>query len=166
MRKPLLLAVLMGLLVVAIVVPGASARQGADFQSPMSHAQEVEPPVINAPGAGGFAEYWVDGSTLHYRITVRKLTGPATMAHIHAPAERGVNTGIAIWLCDTPAPPAAPAGTPMCSSATDGVLVEGTAPVTLAQLTMLEDKLGYTNVHTALHPGGEVRGQVLRVGKP
>jgi hypothetical protein len=34
------------------------------------------------------------------------------------------------------------------------------------QLAMLEDKMAYTNVHTAMHPGGEVRGQVLRVGKP
>jgi hypothetical protein len=166
-KKPLLLAVLVGLLVVAFVVPGASARKGADFQSPMSHAQEVEPPVINAPGAGGFAEYWVDGSTLNYRIDVRKLTGPATMAHIHAPAARGVNAGIAIWLCDNPAtPPAAPAGTPTCSSATDGLLIEGSATVTIDQLAMLEDKMAYTNVHTAMHPGGEVRGQVLRVGKP
>ena len=163
MRKPLLLAVLMGLLAVAVVVPGASAGQGADFQSPMSHAQEVGP--INAPGAGGFAEYWVDGSTLNYRIDVKKLTGPAIMAHIHGPGDRHENAGISIWLCGTTGFPG-PAGTPTCSSATDGLLIEGSVTVTMDQLAMLEDQLGYTNVHTALHPGGEVRGQVLRVGKP
>ncbi|MGH8923918.1 MAG: CHRD domain-containing protein [Acidimicrobiia bacterium] len=163
MRKPLLLAVLVGLLVVAFIVPGASAGKDADFASPMSHAQEVG--SVNAPGAGGYAEYWVDGSILNYRIEVRKLTGPATMAHIHGPGDRHENAGISIWLCGTAALPG-PAGTPTCSSVTDGVLVEGSVTVTLDQLAMLEDKLGYTNVHTALHPAGEVRGQVLRVGKP
>ncbi len=162
-RRPLLLAVLIGLLVVAVVVPGASARKGADFAAPLSHAQEFAP--VNAPGAGGYAEYWVDGTTLNYRIDVRKLTGPAIMAHIHGPGDRHENVGISIWLCGTTGF-AGPAGTPTCSSTTDGQLIAGSVTVTLAQLAMLEDKMGYTNVHTALHPGGEVRGQVLRVGKP
>ncbi|MGH8957505.1 MAG: CHRD domain-containing protein [Acidimicrobiia bacterium] len=164
MRKPLLLAVLVGLLVVAFIAPGASAGKDADFASPMSHAQEPGP--VDAPGAGGYAEYWVDGSTLNYRITVRKLTGPATMAHIHGPGDRHESVGISIWLCGTTGGFAGPAGTPTCSSTTDGVLVEGSVTVTMEQLAMLEDKLGYTNVHTVLHPPGEVRGQVLRVGKP
>ncbi|MGH8928658.1 MAG: CHRD domain-containing protein, partial [Acidimicrobiia bacterium] len=151
MRRPTLLAVLAGLLVVAVIAPGASAGKGADFAAPLSHAQEVGP--INAPGAGGYAEFWVDGLTLNYRVTVRKLTGPTTQAHIHGPQDRHANAGISIWLCGTAALPG-PAGTPTCSSTTDGLLVEGSVAVTMAQLTMLEDKMGYANVHTSMHPGG------------
>jgi hypothetical protein len=165
MRRTLLLVTLASLMVVALIATGASAGKGADFAAPLSHAQEVG--VVNAPGAGGYAEYWLDGSTLNYRITVRHLTGPATMAHIHGPADRGVDAGISIWLCDNPnLPPVAPGGTPTCSTATDGLLVEGSVAVTMEQLAMIEAKLSYTNVHTVMHGPGEVRGQVLRVGKP
>jgi len=163
MRRTFLLVALASLMVVALIATGASAGKGADFAAPLSHAQEVA--VVNAPGAGGYAEFWVTGSTLNYRVTVRHLTGPATMAHIHGPAARGVDAGISIWLCGTAALPG-PGGTPPCSTATDGLLVEGSVAVTMEQLAMIEAKLSYTNVHTAMHPGGEVRGQVLNVGKP
>jgi CHRD domain len=163
MRRTLLLVTLASLMVVALIATGASAGKDADFASPLSHAQEVG--VVNAPGAGGYAEFRLDGSTLTYRITVRHLTGPASMAHIHGPGDRHENAGISIWLCGTAALPG-PAGTPTCRTATDGLLVEGSVAVTTDQLAMIEAKLGYTNVHTAMHPGGEVRGQVLRVGKP
>ena len=163
MRRLLLLVAMAALLVVGLVATGASAGKDADFAAPLSHAQEVG--EVNAPGAGGYAEFWVEGSTLNYRVTVRRLTGPASMAHIHGPGDRHENAGISIWLCGTAALPG-PAGTPTCSSATDGLLVEGSVTVTMDQLAMLEAKMGYTNVHTALHPAGEVRGQVLRVGKP
>lgn len=160
MRRPILFAALGALLLVAIVVPGAAAKS-PDFVAPMSQAQEVAP--VNAPGAGGMATFQVDGNILHYQVSVRHLTGPTTMAHIHGPAERGVNASISIWLCGTPALPG-PTGTPVCSSTTDGVLVEGSVTVTTEQLAMLDAGLGYANVHTALHPGGEVRGQLLPVG--
>ncbi|GIU92715.1 MAG: hypothetical protein KatS3mg011_1621 [Acidimicrobiia bacterium] len=119
---------------------------------------------MNAPGAGGHAEFWVDGSTLHYRITVRHLTGPAIMAHIHAPAGRHHNAGIAQWLCGTAASPGPP-GTPTCRSTTDGLLVEGAAPAAMELLGHLDAGQAYVNVHTAAHPGGEVRGQILRLGR-
>jgi hypothetical protein len=163
MRRTLLLVTLASLMVVALIATGASAGKGADFAAPLSHAQEFG--VVNAPGAGGYAEFWLEGSTLNYRITVRNLTGPATMAHIHGPGDRHENVGISIWLCGTAALPG-PAGTPVCSTATDGLLVEGSAAVTMEQLAMIEAKLGYANVHTVMHPPGEVRGQVLNVGKP
>ena len=68
MRRTFLLVALASLMVVALIATGASAGKGADFAAPLSHAQEVA--VVNAPGAGGYAEFWVTGSTLNYRVTV------------------------------------------------------------------------------------------------
>ena len=148
-----------GLLAVALLAPTASAGR-VDFRAPMSHAQEVG--VVNAPGAHGHAVFRIEGSTLHYTVTVKHLTGPATQAHIHAPAERGVNTGISIWLCGNV--PNTPAGVPACASTVNGTLIVGSSPISIDQLTWLENRQAYVNVHTAAHPPGEVRGQVLRVG--
>ena len=161
MRRPILLAALGALLLIALVVPGAGAAKNSDFIAPMSHAQEVA--KVGAPGAGGMATFRVEGNVLHYEVSVRRLTGPASMAHIHGPADRGANAGISIWLCGTAALPG-PAGTPVCSSTTNGVLVAGSVTVTTEQLAIIDAGLGYANVHTALHPPGEVRGQVLPVG--
>ena len=160
MRRAILFAALGALLLVALVAPGAAAKS-SDYVAPMSKAQEVAD--VDAPGAGGMAAFQVEGNVLHYQVSVRHLTGAASMAHIHGPADRGVNAGISIWLCGTAALPG-PAGTPVCSTTTDGVLVEGSVTVTTEQLAMLDSGLGYTNVHTALYPAGEVRGQVLPVG--
>lgn len=164
MRRPIVLVALGVLLLVAVVVPGAGATKGTDFNAPLSAAQEVAD--VNAPGAGGTARFWVEGNVLHYEVTVRHLTGAATQAHIHGPADRGINASISIWLCGTGTtqPLAGPAGTPTCSTTTDGVLVTGAVTVTTEQLAMLDAGLGYANVHTALHGPGEVRGQVLPVG--
>lgn len=163
-RRLFVLGVVVTMLVVAFVMPIASGKN-LDYMAPLSHAQETG--VVNAPGAGGSAEFSLDGSTLTYRVTVRHLTGPAVMAHIHWTAERHVDAGIQVWLCGTTSFPG-PAGTPTCSTTTDGVLVEGSVVLTIGQLStlisMLDAGLGYTNVHTALHLPGEVRGQVLSVG--
>ena len=156
MRRPLILVALAALLLLAVIAP-AMADRDFDFVAQMSPNQEVA--HVNAPDAAGQAKFSVEGNVLSYTVTVRGLTGPATQAHIHGPADRGVNAGISIWLCGTAALPG-PAGTPTCSSTTDGVLVEGSVAVTTEQLAMIDAGLAYANVHTTLHPPGEVRGQL------
>jgi len=161
MRRPLILAALAAVLLVAVIAPAMA--DDFDFVAGMSPDLEVA--HVNAPDAAGQAKFTVDGNVLSYEITVRGLTGSASMAHIHGPADRGVNAGISIWLCGTAALPG-PAGTPTCSSTTDGVLVSGSVAVTTEQLAMIDAGLGYANVHTALHPAGEVRGQVRPPERP
>src|SRR5690606_16599826 len=126
MRRKVGLVSVIGLLTLGLLAPGASADR-VDYRAPLSHAQEVG--VVNAPGAHGHSVFWVSGSTLHYRVSVKHLTGSATQAHIHAPAERGTNAGVAIWLCDSDTNPG-PAATPACSTTSSGELVEGSTPVT------------------------------------
>ena len=71
------------------------------------------------------------------------LTGPATAAHFHGPAELGKNAPVLI-----PSPPATP--------------ISGMATLTDAQAADLAGGKLYFNVHTAANPGGEIRGQVTK----
>lgn len=161
MRRRVVFVFVAGLLTLGLLAPGASAGR-VDYRAPLSHAQEVA--AVDAPGAHGHSEFWVSGSTLHYRVSVKHLTGHATQAHIHGPADRGENAGIAIWLCDSETNPG-PATAPACSETTAGELVEGSVSVSPEQLALLDSGETYVNVHTGDHPGGEVRGQILSVGR-
>lgn len=160
MRRRIVFVGLASLIAGVMLIPAALAGR-VDFRAPLSQAQETMP--IDAPGAGGSSEFWLEGTDLHYRISVKHLTGPATQAHIHAPAGRHEDAGVAIWLCGTAVSPG-PAGTPACSPATTGLLVEGSTEITPEQLEWLRTRQAYVNVHTAAHPPGEVRGQILPVG--
>ena len=160
MRRRIVPVTIVGVLGVALLAPSVWA-DSARFIAPLSHAQEVG--EVNAPGAGGSSSLSLDGSTLHYQIDVRGLTGQAVMAHIHGPAGRHVNADISIWLCQTAAFPG-PSGTPQCQATRNGLLVMGSATVTADQISMLESGQAYVNVHTGTHVPGEVRGQLIPIG--
>ena len=77
--------------------------------------------------------------------TFTGLTGNATAAHIH---------GLA-----TP-PATAPVIVPLTATmATSGTLT-GSGTLTSAQITGMIAGMTYLNIHTALHPGGEIRGNI------
>jgi hypothetical protein len=76
---------------------------------------------------------------------VSGLSGNATAAHFHGPAEPGKNAGVMV-----PAP-----------GVTTGSF-EGTATLTDDQAKALMNGQTYFNVHTAANPGGEVRGQIVK----
>ncbi len=156
MRMRVLTATLTILLAVALMAPAAAAGR-TDYRAPLSHAQETH--EVDAPGAGGMATFWLEGTTLHYEIDVRHLTGPAIAAHIHAAADRSANAGVGVWLCGP-----GPIGTPPCSGVTDGELVTGSVEVGTSLLADINAGKAYVNVHTSRHPAGEVRGQILDVG--
>jgi CHRD domain len=78
------------------------------------------------------------------------LSGPASASHIHAPAAAGVNGPVDIAL---PGAPTAPSGT----------LPELTVLLNASEVAWLMAGLMYMDVHTAVFPGGEIRGQLLRV---
>jgi hypothetical protein len=113
------------------------------MKATLDGATEV-PPTTSA--GKGSADIDFDPATkkLSWKLTYSGLTGPATMAHFHGPAEVGKNAGVAVPI--TPA--------------TSGT--EGSATLTDAQAADLMAGKYYVNVHTETNKGGEIRGQVTK----
>jgi hypothetical protein len=112
------------------------------FQASLTAAQEVPP----NPSAGtGQAEATYNRSTgkLSWKVTYAGLTGPATAGHIHGPAGPGQNAGVVVPFTNAGSSP-----------------ISGEAQITPEQFNQLSSGQWYVNVHTAAHPGGEIRGQL------
>ena len=105
---------------------------------------EVPP---NASAGAGTADIDYDAATkkLSWKLTYSGLSGPASAAHFHGPAEPGKNAGVALAIPGATSSPA-----------------EGSAVLTDAQAADLVAGKYYINVHTAANPGGEIRGQVTK----
>ena len=101
----------------------------------------------NTSAATGTADIDYDAATkkLSWKLTYSGLSGPATAAHFHGPAEPGKNAGVAVAIPNAGTSP-----------------VTGSATLTDAQAADLEAGKYYVNVHTAANPGGEIRGQVTK----
>ncbi len=130
-------------LAAGLLIPVARA-QTVTFHATMNGATEVPPKTT---GGTGTVAATLDTATkmLTYTVTYSGLTGPATAAHFHGPAESGVN-----------APVLVPLSPPLTSP------IKGTATLTDAQLTDFMDGKVYANVHTAENKGGEIRGQLTK----
>jgi hypothetical protein len=101
----------------------------------------------NTSAGKGTADIDYDAATkkLSWKLTYSGLSGPATAAHFHGPAEPGKNAGVAVAIPNATSSPA-----------------EGSATLTDAQAADLMAGKYYVNVHTAANPGGEIRGQVTK----
>jgi hypothetical protein len=105
-----------------------------------------EVPSNDSPGTGMVdATYDTDTNMLAFSITYSGLTGEATAAHFHGPAAPGENAAPVVPIEGSLASP-----------------IAGSATLTDAQEAELLGGQWYFNVHTAAHPGGEIRGQVLQ----
>ena len=105
----------------------------------------AEVPANDSLGKGtADVSYDSASKMLTWNVTYSGLTGPATMAHFHGPAESGKNAPVVIPFKD----------------AASGA--SGSATLTDAQASDLMAGKLYINIHTAKHPGGEIRGQVTK----
>jgi hypothetical protein len=133
------------LLLAAAVLSLSAAAAHAEtirFRATLNGASEVPP---NTTGGTGSATATLDTATkvFTYNATYSGLTGPATAAHFHGPAEPGMNAGPVVPIPN----PASP--------------ISGTATLTDPQIADLRAGKWYLNVHTMAHPPGEIRGQVV-----
>jgi hypothetical protein len=135
-------------LLAAVFAAGlVSAAEAATqkYHAVLNSKSEV-PPTMST-GTGSFAgSLDMTSKVLTYTLTFDGLTGPATAAHIHGPAAKGVNAGVVV-----------PLGTGVPVSP-----VSGTATLTPEQISDMRSGKYYVNVHTDANKGGEIRGQVAR----
>jgi hypothetical protein len=143
------LASLLGLL----VLTGPLAGQSWIYRVELTGAQEV--PANASPGIGT-ATVRIDIASRVFTVfgSYSNMMSPVTLAHIHGPAHRGANAGVAVALSTT--------------GRTSGTF-SGSGVLTTAELHAIVDGSAYLNVHTEMFVGGEIRGQidsVPRSGSP
>jgi hypothetical protein len=119
----------------------------------LSGANERPDPVETTATGSGPCLFAVDRRWMN--VTYRGLSGPATMAHIHGPADVNTSTGVLLDLQPLHLGAFAAAGAFAGNATPD--------PATVAALV---DGLTYVNVHSGSHPAGEIRGQIVRPGSP
>ena len=69
----------------------------------MSGGEEV--PAVNTAGRGTLdGSYNKDTHKLVYTVTYEGLSGPATAAHFHGPANAGQNAGVVVPFTNVPVP--------------------------------------------------------------
>jgi hypothetical protein len=136
------------LMLATLALGTAFAFAGPAFAEKMTVALDgaSEVPPNTSPGKGtADVDYDAASKKLSWKLTYSGLTGPATAAHFHGPAEAGKNAGVAVAIPGATSSPA-----------------EGSAVLTDAQAADLMAGKYYINVHTAANPGGELRGQVVK----
>ncbi|MGH7492351.1 MAG: CHRD domain-containing protein [bacterium] len=119
------------------------------FATQVEGSQEVPPKTGDAAGFGLFTLN-PTGDSLSYNVGVINLSGPMTGAHFHN-AGTGKNGPIVRNIQSD-----------FIGDFSIGVWTSADAqPLTPALVVELLASNLYVNIHTALNPGGEVRGQVL-----
>jgi hypothetical protein len=135
---------LVGFTIAACLAMSAPAlAEMVSFKADMKGSSEVPP--TDSKGTGSVtATYDTASKTLAWKGSYSGLTDKPTMAHFHGPAQAGKNADVAVSITNIATP------------------FEGTAALTDAQAADLMAGHWYVNVHTAAHPDGEIRGQVLK----
>ena len=127
---------------VLLAFASPSYAETVQFKAELKGSAEVPPNQTTGSGTVT-ATYDTSTKQLAWDGSYSGLTGPATAAHFHGPAEPGKNAGVAV--------PIAPATSPL----------HGSATLTDAQASDLMAGSWYVNIHTEANKGGELRGQLV-----
>lgn len=133
-----------GLMFSAVCLFGGAARaETVAFNATLNGASEVPAKTTDGKGTASAS---LDTATkvMTYGVQYTGLSGPATAAHFHGPAEVGTNAGVMIPIASFKSP------------------FTGTAGLSDAQAADLAMGRLYINLHTSKFPNGEIRGQVLK----
>ena len=129
-------------LLLAFAAP--SYAETVQFKADLNGSAEVPPNQTTGSGTVT-ATYDTSTKQLTWNGSYSGLTGPATAAHFHGPAEPGKNAGVAL--------PITPATSPL----------HGSATLTDAQASDLMAGSWYVNIHSDANKGGELRGQLVKM---
>lgn len=121
---------------------GSTTYSVTSFISSLKGAQEVPPTPSTAQGSGNLI---VNASTRQVAAVILTRGIAATAAHIHEAAP-GVNGPIIV---------------PLSEALTGSGVWVGSGTLTEAQYNALQQGNLYFNVHSAVFPDGEIRGQIL-----
>jgi hypothetical protein len=136
---------LAGVSVLALLaVPSIALAETITYKVNLKSSEEVPPNPSTATGTLE-ATYDTASKQLTYTANYSGLTGNATMAHFHGPADPGKNAPVLIPVQGSVASP-----------------IKGTATLTDAQAADLMAGKLYFNIHTEANRGGEIRGQVVK----
>lgn len=131
---------------------GTGGDGATTFSAVLSGDQEVPPIVVSGSGSATFT-LSADQTELTFEMSASGLTGPLAAAHLHN-AAAGVNGAIVFSLMD------------FITDIGGQITISGSTR--LSEWTGVGDALGelqggniYVNLHTADHPPGELRGQVI-----
>jgi hypothetical protein len=126
---------------IAIAALAPASAEETKFMATLTGGEEVPPTTSTGTGTANVT--WnSDTKELSWTIEFSGLSGPATAAHFHGPADPGANAGPVVTIEDLESPS------------------EGKATLTDEQAAGLAAGKWYVNVHTAASPDGEIRGQV------
>jgi len=130
-----------------LLIAGQSSADVIEYNFELSGDQEV--PAVDTPGNGiAFVTIDTDTMELTWDVSYQDLLGNSTAAHFHGPADFGENAGVQVGMSGD-------------FGNTSGTLM-GSTTISASQMQDLIDGLWYINIHSTLHPGGEIRGQVVQ----
>jgi hypothetical protein len=144
MSKRLSVAAVLVFGALGLGVHSAAAPLGTVVTMEASLAGSSEAPPSSSAGMGTLeATFNQDSHMLHYTVTYSGMSGPVKAGHFHGPAAPGANAGVVVAFAGAMDSP-----------------IKGTAVLTPSQSADLLAGKWYVNLHTAVNPGGEIRGQV------
>ena len=164
------------LILLGLVSSVAQGQEGRRFKATLVPTEEV--PALSNVASGTFTLLIdFDELSFDYELSYSGISGTgATQSHIHL-AQKGVNGGIMVFFCTNlgngpPGTQACPAngtvtGTATAANVGGGANAQGIAPGQFDEvLAAIRAGVVYVNVHSALFPGGEIRGQLVPGSKP
>jgi hypothetical protein len=131
-------------LAAGLAIAPVALADSVKFKASLKASEEVPPAQSSGTGTLD-ATYDTASKQLTYTVDYSGLTGNATAAHFHGPAETGKNAGVVVPVQGSVASP-----------------IKGSATLTDTQAADLMAGKWYFNVHTEANKGGEIRGQVTK----
>jgi hypothetical protein len=153
------------LAIAALLAVPAAALAAEPFSAQLTGDAEVPPVTTDGSGSANVT-ISDDENSISFEVTFEGLSGDgtATMAHIHVGPADDVGPPI-LWLSDCCAPGSF--SSPLSGTLTEADLTPAGGIDTWEQaLQAIRDGNTYVNVHTGMHPGGEIRGQLMAVEAP